>query len=64
MADETKTGAQAVLDKLKKKAAVSDQDLKTLQQHVDSLETATAASHHHDHDSKLAEAVEETPGQT
>jgi len=63
MADDTKQKAQTVVDKLKRKATVTDEDLKALQQHIDTLESATASSHHHDHDSKLAEAVDVT-GQT
>jgi hypothetical protein len=63
MADDTKKNAQAVIDRLKKKGTVTDEDMKHLQQHIDGLETAAAGSHHHDHDSKLAEAVEVETGQ-
>lgn len=43
--------ARAILEKLQKKAAVSDAELKQLQQNLDILEKAAAGSHHHDHDS-------------
>ena len=52
MAD-AKEETQDILAKLRKKAAVSDEELKLLQQQVDILEKAMAGSHHHDHDSKL-----------
>jgi thioredoxin-like negative regulator of GroEL len=54
MPDEAaKKEAQAVLDKLSKKATVSDDELKRLQQHIDLLERAAAGSHHHDHDGRV-----------
>jgi hypothetical protein len=48
-----KEETRATLAKLQKKAAVSDEELKQLQQHIDILETAAAGSHHHHDDSKL-----------
>jgi hypothetical protein len=56
MAEDTKTNAEIVMNKLKQKATVTEADLEQLQQHIDVLESAAAGSHHHDHDSRLAEA--------
>jgi hypothetical protein len=57
MADspETNKATQAILDKLHQKAAVTDDELKQLQQHIDILERAVAASHHHHDDSTKLE---------
>ena len=49
-----KEETQEILAKLQKKAAVSDQEMQLLQQHIDILEKAAAGSHHHDHDSVKA----------
>jgi len=52
-ATDPKQKAKEVLEKLQKKSSVSDEDLKSLQSHVDELETAVQATHHHDHDTKM-----------
>jgi hypothetical protein len=65
MPTDTKANAQAVMNKLRRKATVTDDELKQLQQHVDVVESAAAPkSHHHDHDSKLAELAEEVSNPT
>jgi uncharacterized coiled-coil DUF342 family protein len=46
--------AKEILDKLQKKAAVTDEDLKLLQRHIDELEAKAEPTHHHDHDTKVA----------
>jgi hypothetical protein len=50
---EAKEETRDILAKLQKKTAISDDELKQLQQHVDILERAAAGSHHHHDDSKL-----------
>jgi hypothetical protein len=50
---EAKEETREILAKLQKKTAISDEELKQLQQHVDILERAAAGSHHHHDDSKL-----------
>jgi hypothetical protein len=49
--DRLKKEATEIVDKLKTKTAVTDAEIDQLQQHIDILEQAAQASHHHDHDS-------------
>lgn len=51
---EAHTQMQTVLDKLRQKAALTDDELRLLQQHIDILERAASASHHHHDDSVRA----------
>ncbi len=50
-AEHLKKEASDIVDKLKKKATVSDVELEKLKQHIDLLESAAAPSHHHHDDS-------------
>ena len=50
---DDQAAVRAIVDKVAKKATLSDQELEKLQSHIDALELATAGSHHHDHDAKL-----------
>jgi hypothetical protein len=50
---EAKQEVQEVLEKIRKKANVTEDEVKQLQQHFDILERATSGSHHHHDDSTI-----------
>jgi len=47
----TKNQAQTILDKLRKRAKVTEDELKLLQQHIDILESTAQGEHQHHHHS-------------
>jgi uncharacterized coiled-coil DUF342 family protein len=50
-AKATKRQAQTILDKLRKRARVTDEELELLQQHIDVIESAAEGEHQHHHHS-------------
>jgi len=46
---DVKRRVQPIVDKLRKRAAITDDELRQLQQDIDLLELAAQGSHHHHH---------------